>query len=655
MFERVASNDPELVIDDQGRATYRGEPLTGVVQEYADSGDLSAMHSYRDGDRSGIWQGWYPDDVQRYSGSFHRNRHMDTWREWFPDGSLAVEDEYTFDGLLSSHKRWDETGTLIEHENDLTAMGVAADAIDFDTDGRLEHSSPVILGMPKERMPRYLVDDRPYSGQVVLRHGRDPGSIARVFTYVDGIPNGPTRRWYRSGALCSIGTFFNGEPAGVWQEWSENGELRRYYEFSHLGHYLRTLPPGETGSAGWAFPGLAVEQASFLVDIEQIAHSITSSKYRSDALRSIAAAGSGLASVLADVAVGDEPGRPAASDGPLVRRTRELVAKVRLLARSVTDPSHRARALAAVAVALSGTDPAAAQATLRDAEKDARSVTDPPHQARALGAVAAAVMAAGSDPAAARAILHDAELAARSVPLNLRGLVLCVVAEPLTTIDPEAARTLLFAAEGWSRASTAPSPRDESLRFVAEVVVRVDPSAAEEIVGSISDEDQRVITLGTLVRLLAAIDPEASDHLASSITDPSVQVRALGRLLPAADGTLGDRSAAEHLARDLMPPFLRSEALVEIVRTTISEALAEPDPTAARALLAEAERIARSITDWHRLRALAMLAWVLVGLDATAAKKTLRDAVDLAKARPNPDDRDEALCTLVHEIFDDTR
>ncbi|MFD4354889.1 toxin-antitoxin system YwqK family antitoxin [Nocardia sp. NPDC058518] len=232
MLERVPSDDPQLVIDPQtGRATYQGLPLSGIVVERAADGDISAMHSYKDGDRSGTWQGWYPGGGERYSGAYFRNRHIGTWREWFPDGSPAVEDDYTFAGEQRSHKRWDETGMLVEHVNDRTAKGIDPDAIDLNgPDVEVDQFTNAVV-----------VEGVPYSGQAITRSvpDDDEAPIVRVNTYLDGRPEGHGRTWYTDGTPKSAGMFSAGHPVGTWQNWLPDGTPSEPLEYSDAGKLIR--------------------------------------------------------------------------------------------------------------------------------------------------------------------------------------------------------------------------------------------------------------------------------------------------------------------------------------------------------------------------------------------------------------------------------
>ena len=125
-------------------------------------------------------------------------------------------------------------------------------------------------------------------------------------------------------------------------------------------------------------------------------------------------------------------------------RARELADRAEQVARSITDPDDQARALAGVA----GRWPAAGDHDR--AEQVARSITDPDEQARALASVAGAVAAAGD---------HDrAEQVARSITRPVRaGWALASVARAAAAAgDYDRARALAADAEQVARSITDP-------------------------------------------------------------------------------------------------------------------------------------------------------------------------------------------------------
>ena len=151
------------------------------------------------------------------------------------------------------------------------------------------------------------------------------------------------------------------------------------------------------------------------------------------------------------------------------------------LARSITNESGRAHALADIARALAAADPDRAARVFDDAERLAQSMTDENPKARALAAIARAL--AATDPDRAARLLDDAERLARSMAIQppsalakamaatdpdralrlarsilmdglLKVRALVVIARALATTDPDRGVRLLDDAERVARSIT---------------------------------------------------------------------------------------------------------------------------------------------------------------------------------------------------------
>ncbi|MEO3786145.1 hypothetical protein ABGB12_22680 [Actinocorallia sp. B10E7] len=237
MSDFVEMDDPDLVIDEATqRAFYRGEPFTGLLAKMLPDGTLLELNGYHEGDRAGTWDGWYPDGRDRYHMGFFRNHPTDEWLEWHPDGSPAVEDFYDYTGNRLSHKRWDESGLLIEHVDAFTIKGIDADAINRD-------GSDVEVDRYTGRLH---YKGLPYTGQVFVRADDDEHSpILRSATYLHGLAHGPEKSWYRDGTIKTEGRFRDGKAVGTWRRWRRDGTLQERVHFSDDGKFLFREEPSE--------------------------------------------------------------------------------------------------------------------------------------------------------------------------------------------------------------------------------------------------------------------------------------------------------------------------------------------------------------------------------------------------------------------------
>jgi hypothetical protein len=201
------------------------------------------------------------------------------------------------------------------------------------------------------------------------------------------------------------------------------------------------------------------------------------------------------------------------------------------LARTITDPYDRARALASLATAIAQAgDPDRAYQLAADAEPLARTITDPRRQARALTSLATAVIEAG-DPDRARQLAADAEALARAI------------ADPNDQAEVLAQLATLAAQAG---------DLDRARQLAAD---------AEALARTITDPRRQAWALTSLVTAVAqAGDPDRAEALARTITNPYQQAKAFASLVAAvAQG--GDLDRAEALARAITDPFQQAEAV----------------------------------------------------------------------------------------------
>ncbi|MGW1412685.1 toxin-antitoxin system YwqK family antitoxin [Streptomyces sp. NPDC002403] len=107
---RIDIDDPEVDMDQGQRLLYRGELLTGEVEERL-GGAVVSLDSYVAGVQHGPGREWYKDGTLRSEGTAREGRPVGVSREWHPNGVLAVEVEFSGDGTTTLAERcWDEEG-----------------------------------------------------------------------------------------------------------------------------------------------------------------------------------------------------------------------------------------------------------------------------------------------------------------------------------------------------------------------------------------------------------------------------------------------------------------------------------------------------------------------------------------------------------------
>jgi antitoxin component YwqK of YwqJK toxin-antitoxin module len=91
---------------------------------------------------------------------------------------------------------------------------------------------------------RLLYRGELFSGEVEEYLG---GALISLDTYVDGVPEGPSREWYPDGTPRSESTARRGRAVGVARTWHRNGGLACERVFSEEGHLLSDRQWDERG------------------------------------------------------------------------------------------------------------------------------------------------------------------------------------------------------------------------------------------------------------------------------------------------------------------------------------------------------------------------------------------------------------------------
>ncbi|AWS47891.1 serine/threonine protein kinase [Streptosporangium sp. 'caverna'] len=298
-------------------------------------------------------------------------------------------------------------------------------------------------------------------------------------------------------------------------------------------------------------------------------------------------------------------------------RARDLLAEAERAARSITVLPWQLDTLCDIAKVAAEHDPT-------EAERIARSITEPREAARALREIAEVV--ARHDRDRARDLLAEAERAARSITYpSGQAHALREIAEVVARHDHDHARALLAEVEHLARSITDPDDAAHALFGIAKAVAQHDRDHAralltevEHLALSVTDSVDPHLLLSWIIEAMAWHDPAEAERLVHSIPDFIYAAHTLCDIAKVA--AEHDPAEAERIARSITDPGRQARALREI-----AEVVARHDRDRARALLAEAERIARTIT-WQG--ELCCIAEVLAGLDPAEAERIARSITD---------------------------
>ena len=136
---RIAFDEKELTIV-AGRLHYRGAPLNGeVTREYAgvnarqiteyrdglehgrqrtwaENGTLVEERQYREGKKTGVHRGYFPDGKDRFFAEFEDDRYVNEYWSWHANGKVAEFKRYDTGGRVLVYKHWRESGQIYRNE-----------------------------------------------------------------------------------------------------------------------------------------------------------------------------------------------------------------------------------------------------------------------------------------------------------------------------------------------------------------------------------------------------------------------------------------------------------------------------------------------------------------------------------------------------------
>jgi hypothetical protein len=256
-----------------------------------------------------------------------------------------------------------------------------------------------------------------------------------------------------------------------------------------------------------------------------------------------------------------------------------------------TTDRQRPATLARMAVELAASDPVRAARLAGLAEDGADTITIGEQRADVLKDAAIAV--AGYDPR--RAVRLAGQVAAAMPPKDRTGkaVMLSYIAPAVAAYDIDAAERIAHIDPG---TDYEPEPDDwpdwhagertaKTLAEVAEKAAARDPRRAEQIIGTIADENVKTEALWSLARLLAGKDPDQAERITRAITSGEPETSRALAALAVNVASCGDLDRAERIARTITDESQKSRALAALVTAVAS-----------CSDLDRAERIANTIT-----------------------------------------------------------
>ena len=247
-----------------------------------------------------------------------------------------------------------------------------------------------------------------------------------------------------------------------------------------------------------------------------------------------------------------------------------------------TDPDLQRQALIGVATAVRQTDPERAHRLLTHAEQRARSIANTYVAVQALSEIAAAVCTIDSEHA--DKLFAEAERLARTITaLDVQAVALANIATSAAATDPRRGRQLAADAQAVARSYGWRLAWDD----VAAHIVAAVPERGEEIVRTVTNNEDKQVALAGIAASQADANPDQAEHAGRALTNPDAAARALARVAAAVARVDQDRyrrlaDDAEQAARLCTEPQTVAGALAGIAAT-----VAVTDPDRARRLANE--------------------------------------------------------------------
>jgi len=106
----------EVTIPNDTMAFFKKDmkPVTGVVRDRYEDGQLKFEYNYKDGKKDGLHRGWYEDGQLKFEDNYKDGKKDGLCRVWYENGQLRLEWNYKDGKEDGLHRLWYEDGQLFE-------------------------------------------------------------------------------------------------------------------------------------------------------------------------------------------------------------------------------------------------------------------------------------------------------------------------------------------------------------------------------------------------------------------------------------------------------------------------------------------------------------------------------------------------------------
>jgi len=177
------------------------------------------------GQKQGVWTKTYSNGVPRYEGQFKNNHPTGEFKYYYESGKIKAITIFSTDGVVARTKTYHENsqpmaeGKYIKQKRDSIWLFYS------DVDGKLLSSETykkgILHGTTKTFYP-------------------ETGNVAEIIEYVNGIKEGPYKKYFPDGELMTEGTYKNDVLEGKFLLYYPNGKIQvkgKYKNGRQIGNW----------------------------------------------------------------------------------------------------------------------------------------------------------------------------------------------------------------------------------------------------------------------------------------------------------------------------------------------------------------------------------------------------------------------------------
>jgi antitoxin component YwqK of YwqJK toxin-antitoxin module len=225
------------------RASYKGTVPEGIRREYAESGEVVAAYTFKngvmiaegivddEGMRDGPWKEFYENGQLRSEGVYRNGNRIGKWRFYHANSSLEQEGSYNNQGNTDGLWKWYyDDGLLLREENFLNGNSEGI-FTEFDERGNVIIQGEYVDGL-EEGLWKYQHGDHREEGiyRGGMRNGEwkyyyDDGQLSFQGSFIDDNPNGRHIWYWPNGKKKDEGEYLMGMKNNDWIQYNSDGTV----------------------------------------------------------------------------------------------------------------------------------------------------------------------------------------------------------------------------------------------------------------------------------------------------------------------------------------------------------------------------------------------------------------------------------------------